>query len=95
MGEKKKKGLCAIIHGRVQGVGFRYSTVSRAREIGVTGYARNMPDGTVEVVAEGDEDKLKQLVAWLKNGPPASRVENVHYHYTPYNGFYKRFSVEY
>jgi acylphosphatase len=95
MEEQKKMGMKAMVHGRVQGVGFRYSTVIQARRIGVTGYARNMPDGTVEVVAEGDEDKVKKLLVWLKKGPPSSRVDTVNVQYTQYNGFYKGFGVEY
>ena len=95
MEKKKKKGFNAKVYGRVQGVGFRYSTVMQARKLGVTGYARNMYDGTVEVVAEGEEDTLKKLLAWLKHGPPASWVEKVDFHYTPYNGYYKSFGVEY
>lgn len=95
MEKQINKGLYARVYGRVQGVGFRYSTVIQARRIGVTGYTRNMPDGSVEVVAEGEEDKLKKLISWLKQGPPASRVDNVDFHYTSYNGYYKSFGVEY
>jgi acylphosphatase len=95
MEKKKNKGIYARVYGRVQGVGFRYSTVLQARRIGVSGYARNMPDGSVEVVAEGEEDKLKSLVEWLKQGPPGCRVDNLDFHFTPYNGYYKRFGVEY
>lgn len=95
MEKKENKGLYVRVYGRVQGVGFRYSTVIQARRIGVTGYACNMPDGSVEVVAEGEVEKLKKLLSWLKQGPPVSRVDNVDFHYTPYNGYYKDFGVEY
>jgi acylphosphatase len=95
--EKKNnnRGIKARVYGRVQGVGFRYSTVIQARKTGVSGYVRNMPDGTVEVVAEGAEDRLKKLVSWLKKGPPVARVDNVDVHYIPYNGYYNGFGIDY
>jgi len=71
---------CVIcwVHGRVQGVGFRYSTQHEAQRLGLTGYARNMDDGSVEVVACGESGKVEQLLAWLKaGGPRSARVEQV------------------
>jgi len=71
---------CVIcwVHGRVQGVGFRYSTQHEAPRLGLTGYARNMDDGSVEVVACGESGKVEQLLAWLKaGGPRSARVERV------------------
>lgn len=71
---------CVIcwVHGRVQGVGFRYSTQHEAQRLGLTGYARNMDDGSVEVVACGESGKVEQLLAWLKaGGPRSARVERV------------------
>ncbi len=66
------------VHGRVQGVGFRYSTQHEAQRLGLTGYARNMDDGSVEVVACGDSQNVEQLLAWLKaGGPRSARVERV------------------
>jgi acylphosphatase len=66
-----------IVSGRVQGVFFRASTARRAGELGVRGHARNLPDGTVEVVATGTEDAVAALCAWLHQGPPAARVDAV------------------
>lgn len=63
--------------GVVQGVGFRWATRERARALGVTGSARNRPDGTVEVEAEGDADAVETLVAWLHTGPPSAAVSAV------------------
>jgi len=66
------------VHGSVQGVGFRYSTQREAHRLGLTGYARNMDDGSVEVLACGDEEKLAELIEWLKaGGPRSARVDNV------------------
>lgn len=66
------------VHGVVQGVGFRYYTQARANELGVTGYAHNLADGSVEVLAAGDAQQVDALIAWLKaGGPRSARVDNV------------------
>jgi acylphosphatase len=65
------------IEGRVQGVWFRESTRQQAERLGITGYAVNCPDGTVEVLACGDPDALTALADWLHMGPPMARVESV------------------
>ena len=62
------------MHGRVQGVGFRYTTERRARALELTGYVRNEADGTVLVVAEGRPDRLGKLLDWVRRGPPGARV---------------------
>lgn len=72
--------VCVIawVFGMVQGVGFRYSTQHEAMRLGLTGYARNLHDGSVEVVACGEPDQVEKLVAWLKaGGPRSARVEKV------------------
>lgn len=66
-----------LVSGLVQGVYFRASATTQATELGVTGYARNLPDGRVEIVAEGTNDQLEQLKAWCAEGPPAARVDSV------------------
>lgn len=65
------------VSGRVQGVFFRASTQRRARQLGVTGHARNLPDGSVEVLACGGSGAVAQLREWLWQGPPAARVDSV------------------
>jgi acylphosphatase len=65
------------VSGRVQGVYFRASTRDRANELGVTGYARNLADGRVEVLACGAPSAVQQLCDWLWHGPPAARVDEV------------------
>jgi len=62
--------IAAYVYGRVQGVGFRFATQHQATALGLTGYARNLDDGSVEVVACGEQDKVDQLLAWLKQGGP-------------------------
>ena len=66
--------VCTIawVHGRVQGVGFRYSTQHEAKRLGLTGYAKNLDDGSVEVLICGEQDKVEELIAWLKAGGPRS-----------------------
>lgn len=69
--------LHAHVYGRVQGVSFRYYTQLRARELGLTGWVRNRPDGSVEVVAEGSKRDLESLLYFLHQGPTAARVTEV------------------
>ena len=79
----------------VQGVGFRFSTVRQARRLGLSGYVRNLPDGSVEVVAEGEEQMLERLASWLSHGPPGSYVRHVQRRLGPDQGFYRDFNVEF
>jgi len=69
--------LHVVITGRVQGVGFRYYVLRCARDRGLVGWVRNRPDGSVELVAEGDEASLRGLLADLKQGPSLSWVQQV------------------
>jgi acylphosphatase len=66
-----------IVSGRVQGVFYRASARAQALALGVSGYAKNQPDGCVEVLASGSADALDGLERWLRQGPPAARVESV------------------
>jgi acylphosphatase len=66
-----------VIHGRVQGVGFRYFVVRRAAALGLSGWVRNRSDGAVEVEAEGPRAALETLLAALRRGPTAARVTEV------------------
>lgn len=71
--------VCLRCHvsGRVQGVWYRASTQQRARELGLNGYARNLSDGRVEVVACGEHKAVESLEGWLWQGPPAAEVDVV------------------
>lgn len=66
-----------LVSGHVQGVFFRASTRTRAQELGLHGYAMNLADGRVEVVASGGDEALEQLAQWLRRGPPSARVDGV------------------
>ena len=67
-----------VVTGRVQGVFYRARAAERASELGLAGWVRNREDGAVELVAEGPEPVVAELVAWCRQGPPAARVEDVH-----------------
>ncbi|HJQ99296.1 MAG TPA: acylphosphatase [Candidatus Polarisedimenticolaceae bacterium] len=66
-----------IVHGRVQGVGFRYAAREAAVEAGVSGWVRNLPDGTVEIVAQGTPEAVERLAEWAARGPRHAVVERV------------------
>lgn len=87
--------LEAVIHGRVQGVNFRYYTRQRAQELGLTGYVRNRWDGTVEVVAEGPPQALARLLDFLHRGPPSAIVVQVDVQWKPATGEFQGFRVAY
>ena len=63
-----------IIYGKVQGVFFRASAQAKASELGVVGWVRNLPNGTVEVHAEGNQGSLDQFIEWCRMGPPSAKV---------------------
>jgi len=65
------------ITGRVQGVFYRQSTVEMARPLGISGWVRNLPDGSVEALFEGERETVERAVAWCRQGPPRARVEEV------------------
>jgi acylphosphatase len=82
-----------IIEGRVQGVWFRDSTRREAVSLGVLGWVRNRPDGTVEVLAEGPEDKVRELITWCNHGPPAAVVSRIHESQDKWQGEFNAFDI--
>jgi len=89
----EEKRLHLRITGVVQGVAFRYYTRDEAGRLELTGFVRNLPDGSVEVVAEGLEARLDELAAWCEHGPPSARVFEVQRHWTAPTGEFKRFFI--
>lgn len=85
--------LKAVIKGEVQGVGFRWAVQSQAGKLGLTGYAENLPDGSVRVEAEGDPDRLDQLEAYLRQGPRWAEVESLDVQRAPATGEFRGFSA--
>jgi len=93
MAEQKVR-MRAIVKGIVQGVGFRYFTVYQAQRIGgITGYVRNLRDGNVEVVAEGEREKLEQLLAQLRKGPTGAHVTGVDVFWENPTGEFTNYSI--
>ena len=88
------KSLVAVVEGVVQGVGFRWATVRQARALGLKGEVRNLPDGRVEVVAEGPHAQLQRLLEDLHQGPSGARVDQVLHTFLPATREFKRFSIE-
>ncbi len=93
MGESAS--LHAFVFGRVQGTFFRAYAKKRADELGLTGYARNMPDGSVEVMAEGDKKTLERMISYLNVGPPAAKVEKIVTKWGDEVGRYSDFQIKY
>jgi acylphosphatase len=84
-----------IIHGHVQGVFFRASAVEQARASGLTGWVRNAHDGSVEIVAEGDERTLERLLSWCRHGPSGAEVDRVDQTSGPATGEFRGFQSRY
>lgn len=82
------------VYGIVQGVGFRYFVYRNATNLGLTGYAKNMFDGTVYVVAEGEEEKLQKLYDHLRVGSSHSYVEQVDAKFSEYEGAFQSFNIK-
>ena len=89
------KRVHLVIEGVVQGVFYRASTRDQAARRGLTGWVCNLPDGSVECVAEGEEGALQALVAWCQQGPPGARVARVVETWSEATGQLDRFRVRY
>ncbi len=90
-----KKRAYVLIEGYVQGVFFRSYTREKASELGLTGWVRNLPDGRVEALFEGDEDEIKWMIAWCHKGPPSAHVTNVQVTWDEYQGEFNSFDIKY
>ncbi|MDI6690931.1 MAG: acylphosphatase [Candidatus Bathyarchaeota archaeon] len=84
-----------FVNGMVQGVFFRSKTQYEAKKRNVTGWVRNLPDGRVEAVFEGEEEKVKELINFCKRGPPGARVTSVDVRWETYTGEFKDFEIKY
>jgi len=90
MGQKR---IHLIVKGRVQGVYYRASAQREAKRLGLTGWVVNRPDGSVEIVAEGEEDQVKDLLAWAQHGPATARVEKIDTRWRSYTGEFSEFRI--
>lgn len=93
-GEQKVR-VHVFIKGRVQGVLFRYATRDEANLRGVKGWVRNLSDGRVEAVFEGDKDKVDELIEFCHYGPPAAKVSAVEVRWEDYTGEFRDFHIRY
>jgi len=84
-----------FVSGRVQGVFFRFHTKEWAYELNVKGWVRNLPNGKVEAVLEGEEEDVKELIDRMREGPPLARVDSVEVIWEEYKGEYKDFIIRY
>jgi acylphosphatase len=87
--------LHLFISGRVQGVAFRHYTVKTARSLNLSGWVRNLDDGRVEAVLEGDDAAVDIMLAWCRRGPPSAHVRHVDVQEEPFSGQFEDFSIRY
>jgi acylphosphatase len=88
------KRVHLVVRGRVQGVFFRAATQREARRLGITGWVKNRADGSVEILIEGDEDAVKEMMGWAQHGPSAARVDQVDVRWRGYTGEFDNFQIE-
>jgi len=82
-----------FVSGLVQGVFFRSYTVQKAKEFGVFGWVKNLPDGKVEAVLEGEKEKVEKLVEWMKRGPEFAKVNGIEVEWQEYKGEFENFEI--
>lgn len=87
------KRVTAQVRGRVQGVSFRYNAQSQAKRMGLTGWIRNEPDGSVYVLAEGSDSVLEEFIRYLNQGPRSARVESLTTNWSEASGDYDSFEI--
>lgn len=94
MGKEEKKIRAHIyVSGRVQGVGFRTNTRIRAETLGLGGWVKNLADGRIEAVFEGEEGKVSEIINWMKKGPLFAKVDDVDVSIKEFGNEYKFFQV--
>ena len=91
--QKERARLHLIISGRVQGVGFRFSAYDKAKDLALAGWVRNLPDGDVEIVAEGSRENSQMLAAWAHLGPPSAHVTQVREDWMEVTGEFAEFQI--
>jgi len=90
-----KKRAHLYIEGKVQGVFYRAFTCELAISLGLKGWVKNLPDGRVEVIFEGEQNKIQQAIASCYKGPPAANVTNIEIHWEEYKGEFSKFEIKY
>lgn len=92
-GAEERTRAHLTIDGRVQGVWFRGATREAAERLGVTGWVRNLPDGRVEAVLEGEPARVEEMIQWCRQGPPAARVDEISVTPEPWQGEFEHFTI--
>lgn len=87
------KRIIITVYGRVQGVFFRHTALIRAEELGLTGWTRNEADGSVSILAEGEEEALKTFLEWCRKGPPLAIVDNADAKWQEATGQFRGFEI--
>lgn len=88
-----QKCIQLVVRGRVQGVFFRASAQREAKQLGLTGWVKNRPDGSVEILVEGEEEQVKDFLNWSQHGPATARVEKVETRWRSYSGEFPDFRI--
>mgnify|MGYP005858153251 CR=1 FL=1 len=91
----QKARVNIFVSGLVQGVFFRSETRAKAKELGLFGWVRNLANGRVEILAEGEKEKLEKLVDWAKRGPTSARVDGLEVDWQEYKDEFKDFEIRY
>lgn len=91
----QNEAIHIIVKGKVQGVFFRATTSEKAAQLGLKGWVRNLPDGNVEVMAEGEKENLNKLAEWCKIGTDRSVVDSVEIEKLPYENRFTDFQIKY
>ncbi len=87
--------LCIIVSGTVQGVFFRANTLSVATKLGLSGFVRNLPNGSVEIIAEGEKELLEKLLEWSSHGPAGAQVTKTEIKWEENKSEFRDFRVRY
>ena len=91
---KENSRVHIFVSGRVQGVFFRLKTKDKAEELGVSGWVKNLADGRVEIMAEGEKEKIKDLIGWAQKGPIFARVDKVEVEEGEFKGEFDSFEIK-
>jgi len=94
-GKERNRRLHCVVKGRVQGVCYRMFACEEAMGLGLTGWVRNVPDGSVEILAEGDPAALEKFLKICMEGPPLARVSKIDHNYSDATGEFKTFEITY
>lgn len=91
----EKVRIHILVSGFVQGVFFRDNSQKKAQGLGLTGWVKNLSDGRVEIVAEGEKQKLEDLIKWVNQGPTIAKVDNIEVEWQEYKGEFNSFNIRY